>query len=124
MLPRMKKFHPLYALTATLLLPLVAPGAAPDESINLAFDRQKGKIYAAYSKTQREQPGLKGRVDLEFTVSALGKGSGCRVVYSEVRSPQLEARLCEVIETMAFGARQSPMTVVKRIDFFPALKSN
>ena len=105
-------------LAVGLSAPVLA--AAPDAASEKAFDRQKGKIYAAYVKVLREQPQLQGSMDLQFTVSETGKASGCRVVRSELESPQLEGRICQVIEAMAFDPRKTSSTVVKRVEFFPA----
>jgi TonB family protein len=109
----------LLALIVALGVAPVMAAEAPDEAINLAFDRQKGKIYAVYARALREQPTLKGRVDLEFTVAKDGKASGCRVVRSELGSIAVEDQLCTVIEAMDFGPRKGASTVVKRIDFHP-----
>lgn len=111
------------ALPISFLLAIAFSGAllaeAPDDSIAITFDRNKGKIYAEFVKASREQPGIKGRIDVEFTVGKDGKASGCRVVRSELDSPQLGDRLCEVIEAMAFEPRKAATTVVKPIHFVP-----
>lgn len=112
------------SLPITMLLAVVSSSglfaAAPDDSIAIVFDRYKGKIYAEYAKALREQPGIKGRIDVQFTVEKNGKASGCRVVRSELGSPQLDGRICDVIESMVFDARQAPTTVVKPIHFVPS----
>jgi len=107
----------MIALASLCAAALAAP---PDAAIEQALDRQKGRLYAAYSKALKAHPGLKGRIDLEFTVSTDGKASRCRVLHSELESAQLEHKLCETIESLTFDPRQSPSSVVKRLDFFPA----
>jgi TonB family protein len=97
-----------------------AVAVPPDEAIERAIDRQKGRLYAAYAKALRQQPRLQGRIDLQFTVEKDGRASGCRVLHSELDSAQLEHKLCQTVEAMMFDPRQAPSTVSKRFDFFPA----
>lgn len=97
-----------------------AHAAPPDAAIEKVLDRGKGRIYAKYTRALQERPELQGRVDLEFTVAKDGKASGCRVAYSELGHPPLEKQLCETIESMPFESRQAPITVVKKLEFFPA----
>jgi len=108
------------ALALTLGFSATAFAAPADAAIEKALDRQKGKLYAAYSQALRQQPGLKGRIDLEFTVGTDGRAGRCRVLHSELESPQLERKLCDTVESMTFDPRQAPSTVTKRLDFFPA----
>jgi TonB family protein len=121
----LKTLHATFAVALTCTILATAPAGAaenvPDrEGVEVAFDRQKGKIYGAYARALREQPQLKGRIDLEFTLGTDGRASRCRVVRSELGSPPLEAELCKVVEGMDFGPRSAPATIVKRIDFYPA----
>jgi len=115
----MRKHDLLASMVMALAFAAAAMAAPPDASIETTFDRNKGKLYAEYRKALREQPGLKGRVDLEFTVSTLGKASGCRVVRDELPAPQLVASLCDIVEAMSFDARKAPTTVTKPLTFFP-----
>jgi len=94
--------------------------AEPDAAIERALDRGKGRIYAVYAKALRENPQLKGRVQLEFTVSTSGKASNCRVVSSQLGAPEVDAQICDRIESMAFDPRTTPITVTKAVEFFPA----
>jgi protein TonB len=94
--------------------------AKPDEAILRAFDRGKGKIYAVYAKALRGNPTLKGRVQLEFTVSTKGTASNCRVVSSQLGAPEVDAQICDSIESMAFEPRAAPITVTMPVEFYPA----
>lgn len=89
------------------------------EVIEITFDRNKGQIYALYSRALKERPGLQGRIDLEVSVAASGE-AGCRVVSSQLGAPELERQICEKVRTWRFPARAEPIKVNKRIDFFPA----
>ena len=94
--------------------------AEPDEAIERAFDRGKGKLYAVYAKALRADPTLKGRVQLEFTVSTNGTASNCRVISSQLGAPEVDAQLCDCIESMAFEPRAAPISITKPVEFFPA----
>jgi TonB family protein len=94
--------------------------AESDVPIERAFDRSKGKIYAVYAQALRENPGLKGQVQIEFTVSTSGKASNCRVLSSQLGAPEVDARLCDRIESIAFDPRSKSITVTKRLEFVPA----
>src|SRR5215470_18972390 len=63
------------------------------EEIELIFDRNKGAIYALYSRALRDTPELAGKVVLEFTVAPSGEVTMCRVVSSELGNPELEHKI-------------------------------
>jgi TonB family protein len=114
----------LISLGLALGFSAAALSAPPDDSIERALDRGKGKLHAVYSRALRGQPELKGRIDLQFTVGTDGRATRCRVLHSELQSAQVEKKLCDAVEAMAFDPRQAPSTVVKRFDFFPATEPN
>jgi protein TonB len=97
-----------------------AVASAQDAAIEKAFDRGKGKIYAVYAKALRDNPHIKGRVQIEFSISTSGKASHCRVVSSQLGAPQVDAQICDRIESMAFEPRATPITVSKTVEFSPA----
>ena len=45
-----------------------------EEEIAQVFDRNKGAIYALYGRALRAQPDLQGKLVLEFTIAAFGRG--------------------------------------------------
>jgi periplasmic protein TonB len=94
--------------------------AEQDAAIERALDRGKGKIYAVYARALRENPQLKGRVKLEFTVGPSGKASHCRVVSSQLGAPQVDAQICDSIESLAFEPRAASITVTRTVEFPPA----
>ena len=57
------------------------------------FDRNKGAIYALYTRALRERPELQGKVVLEFTIAPSGEVTACRVVSSELSDPELERKI-------------------------------
>lgn len=91
------------------------------EEIELVFDRNKGAIYALYSRALRDQPELQGKMVLEFTVAPTGEVTMCRVVSSELNDPELERKIVARVRLFRFEARDvESITTTKPIDFFPA----
>jgi periplasmic protein TonB len=91
------------------------------EEIELIFDRNKGAIYALYSRALRERPELQGKMVLEFTVAPTGEVTMCRVVSSELNDPELEKKIVARVRLFRFDPKDvEPVTTTKPIDFFPA----
>ena len=95
--------------------------ARSEEEIALVFDRNKGAIYALYTRALRDKPDLQGKVVLELTIAADGSVQRCEVVSSELNDPELERKLVARVKSFRFEARDvGTITVTKPIDFFPA----
>lgn len=91
------------------------------EEIELIFDRNKGAIYALYSRALRDKPDLKGKLVLELTISPAGEITSCRVLSSELNDADLERKLVARVKSFRFEARDvETITTTKPIDFFPA----
>jgi periplasmic protein TonB len=91
------------------------------EEVALVFDRNKGAIYAMYTRALRDRPELQGKVVLELTIAPSGEVTNCRIVSSELNDPELEAKLVARIKLFHFEAKDvAPLTTTKPIDFFPA----
>ncbi len=91
-----------------------------EEEIALVFDRNKGAIYALYGRALRDQPDLQGKVVLEFTISAPGDVTDCRVASSELKDPELESKICARVKLFRFEARDvASITTTKPIEFVP-----
>jgi len=91
------------------------------EEIALVFDRNKGAIYAVYSRALREKPELQGKMVLEFTISPAGEVTMCRVVSSELNDPEFESKVIARVKGLRFEPRDvEPITTTKPLDFFPA----
>jgi TonB family protein len=92
-----------------------------EEEIAMVFDRNKGAIYALYTRALRDNPNLQGKVVLELTIGADGSVLKCEVVSSELKDPELERKLVARIKLFQFEAKDvGTITVTKPIDFFPA----
>jgi TonB family protein len=91
------------------------------EEIALVFDRNKGAIYALYTRASREIPDLQGKVVLEFSIAPAGDVTMCRVVSSELNNHDLEDKICQRVRLFHFEARDvAPVTATKPIEFFPS----
>ena len=91
------------------------------EEIELVFDRNKGAIYALYSRALRERPELQGKLVLEFTIAPSGEVTMCRLVSSELNAPELESKIVLRVKLFRFEPKDvEPITTTKPIDFFPA----
>ncbi len=95
--------------------------ARSTEDIKLVFDRNKGSIYAIYNRALREDPGLQGKVVLELTIAPSGAVTDCRIVSSELKSPELEAKLVARVRQFDFGAKDVDQMIAKfPVDFLPS----
>jgi outer membrane biosynthesis protein TonB len=91
------------------------------EEIKLVFERNKGAIYAIYNRALREEPGLQGKVVLKLTIAPTGGVVDCRIESSELRTPELEAKLRARILQFDFGAKDvDQMVVTWPVDFLPS----
>jgi outer membrane biosynthesis protein TonB len=91
------------------------------EEIKLVFERNKGAIYALYNRALREDPSLQGKVVVELKIAPSGEVIGCRVVSTELKTPDLESKLVARIRGFDFGAKDvDAMVVTWPVDFLPS----
>jgi protein TonB len=91
------------------------------EEIKLVFERNKGAIYALYNRALREDASLQGKVVVELRISPSGEVVGCRVVSTELKTPDLESKLVARIRGFDFGAKDvDTMVVTWPVDFLPS----
>jgi len=96
------------------------PARSPEE-IALVFDRNKGRIYNLYARALRDNAELQGKLVLEFTIAPTGEVTMCRVVSSELKDPELEAKIVALVRLFHFDPKDvDSITTTKPIDFFPA----
>lgn len=92
-----------------------------EEEITLVFDQNKSKLYSIYNRERRRNPGLKGKIVLELTISPEGKVTAVNVVSSELNNPKLERSLLARIKLFKFSSDKSePITVTYPIEFLPS----
>jgi TonB family protein len=91
------------------------------EEIALVFTRNKGAIDAMYARALRDNPALSGKVVLEITIAPSGDITAARIVSSDLKDPEFEAKLLARIRLFRFEAKDvATLTATKPIDFFPA----
>ena len=94
--------------------------ARSQEEIELVFDRNKGAIYALYSRALRDRADLQGKLVLQLTISPTGEVTDCRVLSSELADEELEKKIVARVRLFRFEARDvEPITAHKTIEFFP-----
>jgi len=91
------------------------------EEVALEFDKNKGAIYALYTRALRENPALQGKVVVEITIAPSGEVTAAKIISSELNDTEFESKLIARIRLFKFEARDvAPLTTTKPIDFFPA----
>lgn len=91
------------------------------EEIQLIMDRNKGGLYAIYNRALRRNPALQGKVVLKLTIAPSGAVTGCEIVSSELRDPELERKVIARVKLINFGAKDVPsITINYPIYFAPA----
>lgn len=94
--------------------------ARSQEEIELVFDRNKGAIYALYTRAMRERADLQGKMVLQLTISPAGDVTDCRLLSSELNDPELEAKIVARVKLFKFEAKDvETITARKTIEFFP-----
>jgi TonB family protein len=90
------------------------------EGFEEEFDRNKGALYALYTRALRARPELQGKLVLEVTVAPSGEVTACRVVSSELDDPELERKIVTRVKAIRFVAGDFlTTTFTKPIEFFP-----
>ena len=94
--------------------------ARSQEEIELVFDRNKGAIYALYTRAMRERADLQGKMVLQLTISPAGEVTDCTMLSSELNDPDLEHKIVARVKLFRFEAKDvEPITARKTIEFFP-----
>ena len=94
--------------------------ARSQEEIELVFDRNKGAIYALYTRAMRERADLQGKMVLQLTISPAGEVTDCRLLSSELGDEDLEHKIIARVRLFRFEARDvEAITARKTIEFFP-----
>lgn len=90
------------------------------EDVKLVFERNKGAMYAIYNRALRDDPSLQGKVVLKLTIAPSGSVE-CRIESSELKVPELEAKLLARIRQFDFGAKDVDTMIVNwPVDFLPS----
>ncbi len=96
-------------------------GSRSADEVALVFDKNKGAIYALYTRALRDNPAMQGKVVIELTIAPSGDITSARIVSSELNDAAFEAKMLARIRLFKFEAKDvAPLTTTKPIDFFPA----
>ncbi len=91
------------------------------DEVALVFDKNKGAIYALYTRALRKNPALQGKVVIELSIAPSGVVTSVRIVSSDLHDPDFEEKLMARIRLFKFEPKDvAPLTTTKPIDFFPA----
>ena len=91
------------------------------DEVALVFDKNKGAIYALYTRALRQNPALQGKVVVQLTIAPSGMVTAVRIISSDLKDPEFEAELIARIRLFRFKAKDvAPLPTTKPIDFFPA----
>jgi TonB family protein len=91
------------------------------EDIRIVLERSKGSLYAIYNRALREDASLQGKVVVELKIAPSGEVASVRIVSSELKTPELEAKILARIRTLDFGAKDvAEMVTTWPLDFLPA----
>jgi periplasmic protein TonB len=94
--------------------------ARSQEEIELVFDKNKGAIYALYTRAMREKADLQGKLVLSLTIAPSGEVTDCQLISSELNDPDLEHKIIARVKLFRFDAKDvETITAKKTIEFFP-----
>ncbi len=92
-----------------------------EREIEQVFQKNKGAIYSIYNRALRKDPSLEGKVVVELIIGSDGKVVQCRVISSELNSPELERKIIARIKLFKFKPGNMRKTTIKYpIDFLPS----
>ncbi len=93
----------------------------PEEDIAYVMDKNKSKLHALYRKARRSNPGIKGKIVLEITISPEGKVLVVNIASSELNDKRLESRIVARVRQFNFGAANvKAVTVTYPVEFLPS----
>ena len=82
-------------------------------------EKYKGGISFLYNKALRRDPSLRGTITVEFTISAIGDVTDCKVASSSMQDPAFEEDLIKRILQWKFPPIiEGDVTVVYPLVFF------
>lgn len=94
--------------------------ARSEEEIRKIMEQHKGAIFSIYNRALRQNPALQGKVVVKIIIESSGKISDVSIVSSELKDPDLEARLLQRIRLISFPASGVARTTLNySFDFLP-----
>ena len=98
-----------------------AGGAArSEEEIRKIMEQHKGAIFSIYNRALRENASLQGKVVVKMVIDPSGRITDVAIVSSELKDPELEAKLLQRIKLITFSASNVERTTLNySFDFLP-----
>ena len=98
-----------------------AGGAArSEEEIRKTIEQHKGAIFSIYNRALRENAALQGKVVVKIVIDPSGSIIDATIVSSELKDPDLEAKLLQRIKLIKFSASNVARTTLNySFDFLP-----
>lgn len=92
-----------------------------EEQVTMVFDQNKSKLYSLYNRARRKNPGLKGKLILQITITAQGIVDRVKVIVSELHDSTLEQRIIARVKQFSFGpSGNETISVTFPIEFIPS----
>jgi len=107
---------------AAMRVPAVSEKAPRDlREVMSTLQGHGGDIYKVYAKALREDPTVKGKVIIEFTIAPSGRVIQARIMSTDIHLSSLEEQLLLTIRGIDFGARDvDALVTTYPIDFSPS----
>ncbi len=98
-----------------------AGGAArSEEEIRKVMEQHKGAIYSIYNRALRQNAALQGKMVVKLVIDPSGRILEATLVSSELRDPDLEAKILQRIRLISFPASNVARTTLNQtFDFLP-----
>ena len=94
--------------------------ARSEEEIRKVMEQHKGSIFAIYNRALRENASLQGKVVVKMVIDPSGRIADVSLVSSELKDPDLEAKLLQRIKLITFSSSNVEKTTLNySFDFLP-----
>ena len=96
------------------------PASRSLDNLRSTLAANAAQIHQLYIQASKAEPGLKGKVVVQFTIAPDGHVASAQTLSSELHWPQFEERVLALIRTMDFGAADvAPLVATYPLDFAP-----
>lgn len=94
--------------------------ARSEEEIRKVMEQHKGAIFSIYNRALRENAALQGKVVVKIVIDPSGHIVDASIVSSELKDPDLEAKLLQRIRLISFPSSNVALTTLNySFDFLP-----
>lgn len=94
--------------------------ARSEEEIRKVMEQHKSAIFSIYNRALRDDATLQGNLKVQLIIDASGRVTDVTLVFSELKNPELEAKILQRIRSINFpAANVAKTTVPYTINFQP-----